>query len=184
MEQKIDKLYKLVIVALILIGVLFIIVVGGMFKESTNNNNNESNTTENTEYDISTFAILDLEKTLKLFDDKKGTYVVYFGRETCSACVKFIPTLKKMQEKYKFTPQYLDITTVNSKSDDFEKLMKKLNTKVTLTVNGEKKTQEFGDFYGYTPMVFIIKKGKYVDGFVGAYNETNFEKFLNDNGIK
>ena len=185
MEKKIDKLYKLIIFALILIGVLFIIIISGVMKGNNNNNNSNNNTsqTENT-YDVSSFNILDLTKTLKLFDDKKKTYVVYFGRETCSACVKFLPNLKKMAEKYNFTPQYLDITTVNAKSEEFEKLMKKMNKKMTLAVNGESKTQEFGDFYGYTPMVFVIKKGKFVDGFVGAYGEENLEKFLNKNGIK
>lgn len=183
MEAKIDKLYKLVIVALILIGILFVMVICGMFKGNDNSNNNTNNA-ENSEYDVSSFNTIDLAQTLKLFDDKKGTYVVYFGRKTCSACVKFLPTLKKMQEKYKFTPQYLDITKVNAKSDDFEALMKKLSKKVTLTVNGEKKTQEYGDYYGYTPMIFIVSKGKFVDGIVGAYTEERFESFLNTNGIK
>lgn len=182
MDEKLDKLYKLVIVALILIGVLFIIVIANMFKgDSTNNNNNTP--AENSTYDISSFNTLDLKGVLDLFDTKK-TYVVFFGRPTCSACVKFLPTLKKMQEKYQFITQNLDITGVDAQSSDFEKLMKKLSKKVTLTVNGEKTTKEFGDFYGYTPMVFIIKDGKFVDGFVGAYSESNYEKFLNNNGIK
>jgi len=184
MEKKIEKLYKLIIIALVLIGILFIVIVSIVISNNNKNESSDINTTEKSNYDVSSFNILDLEKTLKLFDDKKNTYVVYFGRETCSACVKFLPTLKKMQEKYKFTPQYLDITTVNAKSDNFEKLMKKMNKETTLTVNGEKKTQEFGEFYGYTPMVFIVKKGKFVNGFVGAYGDTNFEKFLNENGIK
>ena len=185
MEAKIDKLYKLIIVALALIGILFVFVIGGLFKDSGNNNkNNNTNTAENKEYDVSQFTELDLDGVLKLFDSNKKTYVVYFGRETCSACVSFIPTLKKIQEKYNFTTQYMDITKVNSKSDEFEKLMKKLSKKVTLTVNGEKMTQSFSEYYGYTPMIFIVKNGKFIDGFVGAYKEENFEKFLNNNGIK
>ena len=184
MEEKIEKLYKLVIVALVLIGVLFIITIGGMFKTKDNSNNNESNPTENSEFDVSAFNAVDLKQTLELFDNKKKTSVVFLGRSTCSACVKFLPTLKKMQNKYNYVTQFLDTTTVNSKSEDFEKLMKKLSKKVTLTVNGEKKTQEYGEFYGYTPMVFIIKNGKFVDGIVGSYTETNYENFLNKNGIK
>ena len=183
MQEKIDKLYKLVIVALILIGILFIIVVSGMFN-SNNTNNNTTNNIDSNEYDVSTFDTIDLTQLLKLFDDKKGTYVVYMGRSTCSACVKFLPTLKKMQEKYKYTTKYVDITTVDATSKDFEVLTKKLNKKVTLTVNGEAKTQEYGDFYGYTPMTFVIKKGKFSNGIVGSYAEAKFESFLNENGVK
>lgn len=183
MEEKIEKLYKLVIVALVLIGILFVITIGGMFKGGSSSNTSD-NTTENNEYDVSAFNTINLEGVLDLFKDKKKTYIVYFGRPTCSACVKFLPTLKKMQESYKFTTQYMDITNVDAQSKEFEELMKKLSKNVTLTVNGEKITQEFGDFYGYTPMVFMIKDGKFVDGFVGAYTEANYEKFLNNNGFK
>ena len=40
------------------------------------------------------------------------------------------------------------------------------------------------DFYGYTPMVIIIKDGKAVNASVGALSESNFKKFLSSNGIK
>lgn len=184
MDKKVEKLYKLIIVALVLIGLLFIIVICGMFKTKDNSSNNNSNNASTNEYDVSSFDELKLSEIVKLFDDKKGTYIVYFGRPTCSACVKFLPTLKKMQEKYKYVTKYMDITNVDATSEDFKTLAKKLNKEVTLTVNGETKTQEFGDFYGYTPMTFIVKKGKFVNGIVGAYSEGKFESFLNDNGIK
>ena len=184
MEEKIDKLYKLVIVAIVLAGIAFVFTIGGLFKTTGSNTNNNNETEESTEFDVSSFNTLTLSKVLDLFNDKKGTYVVNFGRPTCSVCVKFLPTLKAMQTKYNYTTQYLDITTVKSGTDEYEKLMKKLSKKVTLTVNGEEKTQEFGKFFGYTPMTFIIKNGKFVDGIVGNSTEANFEKFLNKNGIK
>ena len=135
------------------------------------------------EYDVSMMNKLSLDQLLALFDSKK-TSVVYLGRATCSACVSFLPTLQKMQSKYNYTTQYLDITTVDTTSEFYTKLMEKLSVEKTINVNGESKTDKFGTFYGYTPMVFIIKNGKFADGIVGAYSENKFESFLNSNGIK
>lgn len=182
MEEKVKKLQTLLIIALIVIGVLFLIIIAN--QSNKNSSNNSTNTEESSGYDISAFNSLNMTQLLDLFKEKKGTYVVYFGRPTCSACTKFTPTIQKMQEKYNFTTQYMDITGMDGKSDEFQELMNKFSKKVTLKVNGEEKTQEFGDFFGYTPMVFIIKDKKFVDGFVGSYTEANLEKFLNNNGIK
>ena len=89
-----------------------------------------------------------------------------------------------MQNKYNYVTQYLDIETIASDDPAFNELINKLSKKVTLSVNGETKTQSFGEFFGYTPMTFIIRKGKFVDGIVGAYSESSFEAFLNKNDIK
>ncbi len=189
MEEKIDRIYKLVIVSVILLAIILLINLFGGVKvknaDSSSNTSSTNNTSKTSnEYDVSSFNSLSLSDLLKLFDNKKETNVVYLGRATCSACVSFLPTLQSAQSKHNYTTQYLDITTVDSTSQDFEKLMTKLSKEVTLSVNGESKTQSFGDFYGYTPMVFVIKDGKFSDGFVGAYSEAKFEEFLNKNGIK
>ena len=189
MEEKIESIYKMgiAIIVLVCISLLFSfisLINSNNNTSSSNNNNTNTETEENSDYDVSMFKELNLSQVLKLFNDKNNNYVVYFGRPTCSACVSFLPTLQNIQKKYGFTTMYMDITNVDAKSDDFEKLMKKMNKTITLTVSGEEMTQEFGDYYGYTPMVFVIKKGKFVDGFVGAYSETKFESFLSKNGIK
>lgn len=185
MEEKLKKVNTIAIVALIIALLDLVLILGSKIQiKNEDASNNQSNSSTTSEYDVSSFNTLTLSSLLNLFDNKSNTYVVYLGRPTCSACVKFLPTLKSMQNKYNYVTQYLDITTVDAQSSDFEKLMKKLDKEVTLTVNGETKTQEFGDFYGYTPMTFIIKNGKFKDGIVGAYSEAKFEKFLNDNGIK
>ena len=187
-ELKIDKLYKLIIIILIIASINLLFNLVSLFnvkKEDTTTNNSSNNTTNtSSDYDVSTFKTLDTQGVVDLFNDKKGTYVVYFGRSTCSACVSFLPTLKSMQSKYNYVTQYLDITTVDSNSDAYKTLMDKLSTKVTLTVSGETKTQSFSESYGYTPMTFIIMNGKFVDGIVGAYSESKFQEFLNNNGIK
>ena len=188
MEERVNKLYKLVIVILVIVSIDLLLNLASAFsvKKSDESTTTETQTQTQTtnEYDVSSFKTLSTKEVVELFNDKKGTYVVYLGRSTCSACVNFLPTLKTMQAKYNYVTQYLDITTVVKDSDDYNNLMKKLASKVTLTVNGETKTQNYSEYFGYTPMTFVIKNGKFVDGIVGAYSESKFEEFLNNAGIK
>lgn len=178
------KIYNIVVIILIIVSLNFLIDLGSKinFNGGSNNNNNKTQD-ESSDYDVSMMNSLNLDDLIKLFD-KKDTYVVYLGRANCSACVSFLPTLQDMQSKYDYTTQYLDIRTVDTTSSNFETLKEKLNVKKTIKVNGEEKTDAYGNFYGYTPMVFIIRNGKFVDGIVGSYSKTEFEKFLNNNGIK
>ena len=185
-QQYIEKIYHLVIAILVIASIdCFINLISKVNFNNENTAKTQETQTEETtnDYDVSMMNSVTLNQLLKLFNDKE-THVVYLGRANCSACVSFLPTLQKMQSKYNYTTQYLDIRTVDTSSDDYATLLKKLDKEKTITVNGESKTDKYSAFYGYTPMVFIIKNGKFADGIVGAYSETNFETFLNNNGIK
>ena len=186
MEEKIEKIYKLVIVLIVLVGVNIIVtfVTRGATKAENKVETKEEATVNDSDYDVSMFDSVTLDELIKLFDDKKSNYVVYLGRSTCSACKTFLPTLQSVQKKLGYTTKYLDITTVDGKSDSYEKLMKYLNKEVTINVSGTKETKPFGEFFGYTPMTFVIKKGKFSNGVIGAYTEDKFIEFLNNNGIK
>ena len=190
MEEKINKLYKLVIIILIMVSIELLFSLFSVFSvktttdDKTQSSASTSTQTTTSNYDVSSFNTLTTKQVVELFNNKKSTYVVYVGRSTCSACVSFVPTLKTLQNKYNYVTQYLDITTVDSNSDEYKTLMDKLDKEVTLTVQNETKTQSFSKYFGYTPMTFIIKNGKFVDGIIGASSESSFETFLNNNGIK
>ena len=187
MEKKyIKRIYYLVIAIVIMVSLNLILAISGNIskKGSTTTSDTTSSESSSSDYDVSMMNSLTTSQVVDLFKDTKNTYVVYLGRSTCSACVSFLPTLQAMQSKYNYVTQYLDITTVNTSSDDYSNLISKLAVDKTINVNGESKTDKFGSFYGYTPMVFIIKDGKFADGIVGAYSQTSFENFLNTNGIK
>ena len=147
MEEKVEQIYKMVIVLIILVAINLLITFIGKFSvKSTSNTSNGTNSSTSTtnNYDVSMFKSITLDELNTLFTDTNSKYyVVYLGRETCSACVSFLPTLQSMQSKYGYTTQYLDITTVDAKTEAFEKLMGYLNKEVTLNVNGESKTQSF-----------------------------------------
>ena len=188
MEKKLLKrIYYMVIAITVMVAINLLVSVIGNVSTKTSTTTSKTTTSEedsSNSYDVSMMDSLTVDQVVDLFKNTKNTYVVYLGRSTCSACQSFLPTLQKMQSKYNYKTQYLDITTVDTSSSAYTTLIDKLSTEKTINVNGTSKTDKFGSFYGYTPMVFIIKDGKFADGIVGAYSESSFETFLNDNGIK
>ena len=102
----------------------------------------------------------------------------YLGRSTCSACVAFLPGLQETQKEMNFTTDYLDITKVDTSSDDFKKFSSLLSKEITQNVNGTNQTGKISEFYGLTPMIVVIKNGEAVDAIVGSYSKENLQEFL------
>lgn len=184
-----NKIFTVLVVIAIILGVnLLFTMISLTNGESGSGSNNSSNsstsgTQTSSDYDVSDFEALTLAQVLKLFDSK-DTSVLYLGRSSCSACVSFLPTLKSVQKDLGFKTKYLDITTVDTSSSDYSTFISKLTKEIEVNANGTKSTGKISEFYGYTPMVIIIKDGKAVDASVGALSESNFKKFLSSNGIK
>lgn len=182
-----NKIFTVLVVIAIILGVnlLFTMISltnGGSSSDNSSNSSTSGNQTSS-DYDVSDFDTLTLAQVLKLFDSK-DTSVLYLGRSTCSACVSFLPTLKSVQKDLGFKTKYLDITTVDTSSSDYSTFASKLTKEIEVNANGTKSTGKISEFYGYTPMVIIIKDGKAVNASVGALSESNFKKFLSSNGIK
>lgn len=185
-NEYLQKIYTLLIIVTVIVGFNLLLSFINLFgtKDTSNTvSNNSNNSSQNSNYDVSDFNSLSLSDALKLFD-KDGISVLFIGRASCSACVSFLPTLKEMQQKYDYVTNYLDIEKVSTSSSDFSKFTDKLDKEITESINGENVTAEISEFYGYTPMVIIIKDGKAVDASIGAYSSSKFEEFLNENGIK
>ncbi len=182
-----NKIFTVLVVIAIILGVnlLFTMIslTNGGSSSDNSSNSSTSGTQTSSDYDVSDFDTLTLAQVLKLFDSK-DTSVLYLGRSSCSACVSFLPTLKSVQKDLGFKTKYLDITTVDTSSRDYSTFISKLTKEIEVNANGTKSTGKISEFYGYTPMVIIIKDGKAVDASVGALSEANFKKFLSSNGIK
>lgn len=182
-----NKIFTVLVVIAIILGVnlLFTMIslTNGGSSSDNSGNNSTSGTQTSSDYDVSDFDTLTLAQVLKLFDSK-DTSVLYLGRSSCSACVSFLPTLKSVQKDLGFKTKYLDITTVDTSSSDYSTFISKLTKEIEVNANGTKSTGKISEFYGYTPMVIIIKDGKAVNASVGALSESNFKKFLSSNGIK
>ena len=182
-KELLKKIYNvLVIICIVLVINTFVLIfVNSSSKPKTTEE--ETETSENTEYDVSKFNKVTLQEVLDLFDEK-GTYLVYVGRPTCSACKLFVPYLNTVSEELDLDIYYYDSTNLTNDSATAEKLKKLMTTKYTLNSQSGSKTGEFGSFLGTTPMFFIIKDGKFKDGFYGAYDTTALKQFLSNNGIK
>ena len=182
-----NKIFTVLVVIAIILGVnlLFTMIslTNGGSSSDNSSNSSTSGTQTSSDYDVSDFDTLTLAQVLKLFDSK-DTSVLYLGRSSCSACVSFLPTLKSVQKDLGFKTKYLDITTVDTSSSDYSTFISKLTKEIEVNANGTKSTGKISEFYGYTPMVIIIKDGKAVNASVGALSESNFKKFLSSNGIK
>ena len=181
-----NKIFTALVVIAIILGVNLLFTMISLTNGGSGSNNSSNSSTSGThtnDYDVSDFDALTLAQVLKLFDSK-DTSVLYLGRSSCSACVSFLPTLKSVQKDLGFKTKYLDITTVDTSSSDYNTFISKLTKEIEVNANGTKSTGKISEFYGYTPMVIIVKDGKAVNASVGALSESNFKKFLSSNGIK
>ena len=183
-EEYLKKIYTMLIVVLVIsIMSLLIGLVNYSNTKGTTTENNSSTTTNNgsstSDYDVSMFNAVSVKDILKfLGTSNKETHVLYLGRSTCSACVAFLPNLQATQKEMNFTTDYLDITTVDTTSDDFKKFGELLSKEITQSINGESHTGKISEFYGYTPMVIVVKNGEAVDAIVGSYSKDNLQTFL------
>lgn len=181
-EEYLKKIYTMLIVVLVIsvMSLMIGLVNYSNTKGTTNNSSTASNGNSVLEgYDVSMFNEVAVSDILKfLGTSNKETHILYLGRSTCSACVAFLPGLQETQKEMDFTTDYLDITKVDTSSDDFKKFSSLLSKEITQNVNGTSQTGKISEFYGLTPMIVVIKNGEAVDAIVGSYSKENLQKFL------
>lgn len=181
-EEYLKKIYTMLIVVLVIS--VMSLMIGLVNYSNTKGTTNNSSTTSNGNsvlegYDVSMFNEVAVSDILKfLGTSNKETHILYLGRSTCSACVAFLPGLQETQKEMDFTTDYLDITKVDTSSDDFKKFSSLLSKEITQNVNGTSQTGKISEFYGLTPMIVVIKNGEAVDAIVGSYSKENLQKFL------
>ena len=168
-EEQLKKIVAClyVIIALLIINTVAVIATKGTSTTKTNTEETTP-TEENTEYDVSMFTSINASEFEKAFNSS-SIKVIYMGRSTCSYCVKFLPNLQKAQKEYGYKTLYLDITTV---SEDEQKKITALDESF------------FGENYGVTPTVILVKGGKIVDSHIGYSEYSDYTSFLEKNGIK
>ena len=182
-EEYLKKIYTMLIVVLVISIMSLLIGLVNYSNTKGTTNNNSSTTTNNgsstNDYDVSMFNEVSVSDILKfLGTSNKDTHILYLGRSTCSACVAFLPNLQATQREMNFTTDYLDITKVDTSSDDFTKFSNLLSKEITQNVNGTTQTGKISEFYGLTPMIVVIKNGEAVDAVVGSYSKDNLQTFL------
>ena len=185
MEKKDTK--KLFLLLYVMLGLLVVntcfVIFDGSSKTTTTDTKEEEET--NTEYDVSSFNKINETQFLATVK-KSDIQVIYLGRATCGYCVQFLPNIKQAQEDYKYTTNYVDITAVDTSSDDYKAMTTMINN-MTDTFNKEHNytgDNAYEYLYGYTPTILITKNNKIVDVWVGYSDYSTFASWLESNGIK
>lgn len=167
---------KIVLYLILVVLVVNTVLLSVSMNKDTNNNEEQKIEEEIPEYDVSEFKSInfsDFEKLISL----KGTHVIYIGREACSYCAMFIPTMKEAQEKYEFKTNYFDISSIFN-----------FTTNTIIDQKAFDKMSTLNDFFEEnilaTPMIVIYKDGKFVDGTMGYQSLDEYSKFLENNGFK
>jgi len=165
-------LYTIIVLLFVLI--IILIAVNGdkqVVEEST----------ENLEYDVSSFESIDATEFLNVLNSEEPT-VVYLGREGCGYCVNFLPVLKQAQQEMNYKTHYVDIYEVDNSTDDYKTMVSKIND-LTEQFNDDNNTN-YESIYGYTPMVLIVQDGYIEDVSIGYLEYDKFKEFLNKNGVE
>ena len=165
------KITLYLILAVLVVNVVLLSVNMNAFSNDDNNNVKE----EIPEYDVSKYNAITYDDFKKL-TTLKGTHVIYIGRSSCSYCALFIPIMNEVQEKYDFTTNYFDISSIFDFSNNAVIDEKAYNEMSNLN-------DFFKENFLATPMVVIFKDGKYVDGTLGYQELDEYSKFLENNGF-
>ncbi len=181
----------IIIVALLAMNLIYDVAVGKNRTMSTGNNssNSESGNTNNENKDeaAENMNSVTASEALKLFDSKTPQ-VIYIGRPDCYFCQQFLPTMLKVQEDLGFKTNYININiaeNMSSSNEDLMKMLDKMDLKTEISdEEGNLIEVTYGEAYGHTPMIIIVKGGKMIDGQLGGASESDYKEFLTSNGVK
>ncbi len=157
-----------IIIALLALNII-ISAINGTSGSRNSTNENTKSTTPTTQvtadYDVSKFKAINANQFIDAYNGDE-TKLIYLGRPDCGFCVKFVPVLTEVQNKYKFETLYLDINTVNQ--DDVNRIIALNNDFFSGSDTA----------YGYTPMTLIVKDGKILDSQIGYSSASTLEALV------
>lgn len=128
--------------------------------------------------DTSMFKVVTLKETLELFETDNAKLLV-MSVPTCTATIGYTPYLQIAQAKQQYHTYYLDLTTIDTNSEDFKKLLEKLD----FEYNFMGTIGKFSEFIENTPSTVIIKNRKQVFGHIGSINTTTLETYAQLYGV-
>lgn len=174
-----DAFKKINICLYIIIGLLSLTLIIQLTNKDVSNKSDREAT--EAEYDVSMFNSINATDFMSLLEGKEAS-LIYFGRETCGYCVQFLPILQKAQTDIGYQMHNLDVTEVDTTSDDFSEMVEIYDDMVDMY--NEKNGSDYSELYGYTPAVLIVKDGKIQDLWIGYGDYDQFTEWLAENDIK
>ena len=128
--------------------------------------------------DTSMFKVVTLKEALELFETDDAKLLV-MSVPTCTATIGYTPYLQIVQAKQRYHTYYLDLTTIDTKSEDFKKLQEKLD----FEYNFMGTIGKFSEFIENTPSTVIIKNKKQVFGHIGSISTNTLELYVKRYGV-
>lgn len=135
------------------------------------------------QYDISAFTKIKPTELTTLSQGKK--IVVWIGRQGCSYCSLYAPTIKSVTKDLGIKAYYIDLGAMYDASSGEWQLVDEegYNTIMGLQKANADAEKLMADF-GATPMTLVIKDNTVVNGAMGAIGKEDLSKILETEGFK
>ena len=135
------------------------------------------------QYDISAFTKIKPTELTTLSQGKK--IVVWIGRQGCSYCSLYAPTIKSVTKDLGIKAYYIDLGAMYDASSGEWQLVDEegYNTIMGLQKANSDAEKLMADF-GATPMTLVIEDNAVVNGAMGAIGKEDLSKILETEGFK
>ena len=135
------------------------------------------------QYDISSFTKIKPTELTNLSQGKK--IVVWIGRQGCSYCSLYAPTIKSVTKDLGIKAYYIDLGAMYDASSGEWQLVDEegYNTIMGLQKANADAEKLMADF-GATPMTLVIEDNAVVNGAMGAIGKEDLSKILETEGFK
>lgn len=113
------------------------------------------------------------EQYFELFNGEEKS-VVLLASDTCTYCIKFQPTVKKLSSDYELNVYYVNVNTITE--DNYIRIH-------DASASLKEKYNSYGQPVIPTPTTVIVQNGAEVAALEGNNDYDTLEKFLKDNGV-
>jgi predicted bacteriocin transport accessory protein len=134
-------------------------------------------------YDTTVYKTIKGSELAELSKGKK--IVVWIGRQGCSYCSLYAPTIKSVGKDLGITIHYIDLAAMYD-TTQYQWVLTDQASYDAITgmeTTNDEAASVMEDF-GSTPMTIIVEDGKVIGGVVGAVDKTTVKETLTNAGIK
>jgi predicted bacteriocin transport accessory protein len=134
-------------------------------------------------YDTTVYKTVKGSELAELSKGKK--IVVWIGRQGCSYCSLYAPTIKSVGKDLGITIHYIDLAAMYD-TTQYKWVLTDQASYDAITgmeTTNDEAASVMEDF-GSTPMTIIVEDGKVIGGVVGAVDKTTVKETLTNAGIK
>ena len=134
-------------------------------------------------YDTSAFTKIKPTELTTLSQGQK--IVVWIGRQGCSYCSLYAPTIKSVTKEYNIKAYYIDLAEMyDASSGEWQLVDQEGYNTITNLQKADAKAEELMADFGATPMTLVIKDNTVLNGAMGAIGKEDLSKILEAEGFK